>query len=114
MLHHTPKDNPNLFKQETSRCAADLPENKVRFQKLRTMNPLHLCSAVMLIVLGLSVIVLSMIGLIVPLWVAAMMSMIGSAATMVGVYQLHETVRERTSVEKLSREAVQRIINEQN
>ncbi len=115
MLHHTPKDNPDLFGQEKTRCATELPaKEEVRFQRLRTMNPLNLLSSIMHIVLGLAIIVLSMIGLIAPLSVAAIMSMLGSAAVIIGGYQLYDAIKERNSVQKLARDSVERIIKEQN
>lgn len=115
MLRDTPKENPDLFRSEATRCVAKLPENEwVPFKRLRTVNPLHLFSSVLQIVTGLSLILFAMLGLISPLWSAGLMSLLGSVLTVVGVYLLYETIKKRHSINKLARESVRRIIQDQN
>lgn len=115
MLRDTSRQRYDLFKQDISQCSAGSNiETGVRFRKLRTMNPFHLISASLQIVAGLCLITLAILGLITPLWVSAVMSMIGSASTVVGIFLLYDTTRERKSVENLARDSIRRIIKEQN
>ena len=115
MIRETPNKSRDLFHTQANRCETELPgEHKVAFPKLRLLNPLHLVASMLQLIVGSCVIMLAMVGLITPLWVAAIMSMLGSALFMTGGYMLYDTFKERSSVSKLARNSVRRIIREQN
>lgn len=115
MLRDTFRNKQKIFSPETGKSSAgeSVGEN-VSFQRLRTVQPLPLISSLLQIITGLSVVILAMVGLIIPFGTAAIMSILGSVLTMVGVYQLFDTFKQRNSVEKLARDSIHRIIKEQN
>ncbi|MGM0588159.1 MAG: hypothetical protein ACQETE_07100 [Bacteroidota bacterium] len=83
-------------------------------EKVRSVNLFFLLSAGVEIVAGVALVYLSMLGHIQPLWVATLMSMLGSIATMVGSYQWYELMRGANNVDGLVKDAIKRVINSQN
>lgn len=82
--------------------------------RVKTVSPLSLVSAVTLFCIGLSVVALSIVGHISPLWLASLMSIFGSVSTMIGLYQLYELLSEKSELDNLYKDAIKRVINSQN
>ncbi len=77
-------------------------------------NLLHLASSLSQIVLGSSVLFLSMLGLIQPLWFSTILAMIASMCSMIGLYLFYSvTVRDKDP-NRLLRNAIKRIMDSQN
>jgi hypothetical protein len=49
-----------------------------------------------------------------PLWVASLMSVIGSISTMTGAYILYEVFSERNEIDNLYKTAIRRVISSKN
>jgi hypothetical protein len=83
-------------------------------ERVRSVNLFFLVSALIEILAGVALVYMSMLGHIQPLWVATLMSMLGSIATMVGSYQWYELMRNASSADGLVKDAIKRVINSQN
>lgn len=82
--------------------------------RLRSANLLLLLTAAIQITTGLSLVYLSILGHIYPLWLATVMSMLGSVATMVGAYLWYDIMRDVDDIDSLVKNAIKRVINSQN
>ena len=82
--------------------------------RFRYINPLHLLVGACAIIMGLSVVYLSMFGYIQPLWVATAMSMFGSVTTMIGAYFMYDILSSHHQLNSLVKEAIKRVISDQN
>lgn len=79
-----------------------------------SINTLHLLSAFCQIFLGTTVVLVSVLGLIQPLWLSTVLSMFASIATMLGVYFLYTTIARVQDPHKLLGDAIRRVIDAQN
>lgn len=79
-----------------------------------SMNTLHLMSVFCQILLGSVVVLLSTAGLIQPIWVATSLSMLGSIATLLGLYFLYTVIFQKKNSERLLRDAMRRIMDAKN
>lgn len=86
----------------------------ILIERLHSAQTLNIVSALSQVSLGSIVIVVSIMGLIQPLWVSAVMSMIASFATIIGIYKLYVLTFKPQSKDQLIREAMRRIMNAQN
>lgn len=77
-------------------------------------NLFHLVSSLSQIVLGSSVLFLSMLGLIQPLWLSTMLAMVASMSCMAGLYLLYSVTVRDTDPNRLLRNAIKRIMDSQN
>lgn len=79
-----------------------------------TVYVLRMASSIMQVLLGVAVILLSVLGAIRPLWLSAVVSMLGSATTILGVYFLYSMRSRKNDQNMLLRNAMQRIMEAQN
>lgn len=79
-----------------------------------SINTLHLMSAFCQVFLSVAVILLSATGFIKPFWLATILSMFGSVATMLGIYFLYTVVFWKRDSNRLLREAMRRIMDAKN
>lgn len=79
-----------------------------------SVNTLHLISAIFQIFLGVSAIILSTAGLIRPIWLSIILSMVASVATMVGLYFLYTVVSNGRGSNHLLHDAMRRIMDAKN
>lgn len=114
---------PNSSDDSDKHLVKDLNVTKNTFQysfeskfvnRIKSASPLTLVSAVTLFSIGCSVVMLSILGNINPLWLASLMSIFGSVSTMVGFYQLYELLSEKSELDNLYKDAIKRVINSQN
>lgn len=84
------------------------------FEQAHSTNTLHLISAFCQITLGITVILLSVTGLIKPLWISTALSMLASLVTMVGLYFLYTVVYWNRDTNRLLRDAMRRIMDAKN
>lgn len=81
---------------------------------LHSVDGLHLISAVTQILLGLTVVTLSLVNSIQPFWLATFTTVMGSISTMIGLYFLYCTVTKTGAFDSLLHQAIKRVINSQN
>ncbi len=112
-----PKEKYSLVQENSSRI--DLPTRhlssfSVFFDKVHSINGLHLLSALSQIILGSLVIALSVLDIIQPIWVASITTVIGSIATVAGMYFLYYVFSRSDTFNSLLNQAIKRVINNQN
>lgn len=82
--------------------------------QVHSINGLHFIAAFMQIFLGTSVVALSLINSINPLWLATIMTVLGSITTMVGLYFMYRTITHSGAFNSLLQQAINRVISSQN
>lgn len=71
-------------------------------------------SGVLMIVTGLTLVSITILGFITPLWVSGLLSILGSVSSMVGVFLIYQTVSSQGSFDSLINKAIRRVVNNQN
>jgi len=71
-------------------------------------------AAALQIVTGMTLIVISILGMIAPMWFSAILSIAGSVSSMTGVFLLYFTSANKGSIDGLINQAIRRVINSQN
>lgn len=93
-------------------------QNNSRISKFVTqahsVNTLHLIASCCQIFLGLSVLVVSILGFIKPVWVSDFLSLLGSITVMLGFYFLYTVLIRNINPNRLLSEAMKRVIDAQN
>jgi len=77
-------------------------------------NLLQLFSSILLLSLGGTVVGMAILGLMHPLWLSTVLSMVGSVAVMTGIYVLYNLFSDKNNFESLINRAIQRVIRNQN
>ena len=116
-MYEEPKEKYSLVQEASSRV--DMPTRhlssfSVFFDKVHSVNGLHLLSAVSQIILGSLVVALSVLGVIQPAWIAALLTIFGSASIIGGLYFTYYVFTHTSSFDTLLNRAIKRVINEQN
>jgi hypothetical protein len=83
-------------------------------EQIHSLNGLHLLASVSQILLGVAVVVLSLLNIIQPLWLATFMTVFGSITSMIGVYFLYRTITKSGAFDSLLQQAIRRVIRSQN
>ncbi len=86
----------------------------VFMDRVHSINGLHFVSALMQIFLGTTVVALSLLNGIQPLWLATVMTVFGSIATMSGLYFMYHVITRSGMFDSLLHKAIKRVINSQN
>lgn len=73
-----------------------------------------LLSGVLLILSGLTLVSITILGFITPLWVSAVLTLLGSVSTMVGGFLIYQIVSSQDSFESLINKAIRRVVDSQN
>ncbi len=116
-MYEEPKEKYSLVQENTSKV--DMPTGhlssfSVFFDKVHSINGLHLLSALFQIILGSSVVALSVLDIVQPVVLAALMSVIGSIAIVSGIYFTYYVFSRTSSFDSLINKAIKRVINNQN
>jgi hypothetical protein len=82
--------------------------------QVHSIDGLHFIAASMQIFLGTSVVALSLLNSINPLWLATIMTVFGSINTMIGLYFMYRTVTNSGAFDSLLHKAIKRVISSQN
>ncbi|HET6527842.1 MAG TPA: hypothetical protein VFG39_03745 [Balneolaceae bacterium] len=86
----------------------------VFFEQIHTINALCLIAGLSQILLGMSVITISILGLIQEPWLANTLTMLASISTIIGCYLVYITVSKRRDPQALLRGAMKRVIESKN
>lgn len=84
------------------------------YQKARSVNLLYVVTGIMQMLLGFIVTIISLLHLVQPLWLAAFLSLFGCVVTMLGLYQLYDTLKHGENARDLAKNAIQRAIRDRN
>lgn len=87
-----------------------------RFRLLLTHSRtfLPLLSGALLMISGLTLVSITILGLITPLWISGTLSLLGSISSIVGVFLIYQTVSSHDSFESVVTKAIRRAVNSQN
>jgi len=77
-----------------------------------TLIPLG--SGVLQVIIGLTIVCITILGLITPLWVSAVLSLLGSVSCIMGSFLIYHVVSSRGTFETLVNKAIRRAIKSQN
>jgi hypothetical protein len=91
-------------------------KTKVRFRTLLTNSHtlVPLLSGVIQVLSGLAVVCITILGLISPLWISAIMSFVGCILFIAGGFLIYHTITSQGSFDGLLNQAIRRVINSQN
>ena len=116
-MYEEPKEKNSLVQENSIRIdipTRNLSSFSVFFDRVHSVNGLHLLSALSQIFLGLSVVALSVLNIIQPAWIATIMTVVGSITTTVGLYFVYYILTHTDSFDSLLNIAIKRVINSQN
>ena len=116
-MYEEPKEKNSLVQENSLRV--DLPTRSpssfsVFFDRVHSVNGLHLLSALSQIFLGLCMVALSVLNLIQPDWIATVLTIVGSITSIVGLYFVYYILTHTDSFDSLLNKAIKRVINSQN
>lgn len=116
-MYEEPKEKNSLVQENLIRIdkpTRNLSSFSVFFDRVHSINGLHLLSALSQIFLGISVVALSVLNIIQPVWIATIMAVIGSTTSIVGLYFVYYILTHTDSFDSLLNKAIKRVINSQN
>lgn len=116
-MYEEPKEKNSLVQENSIRIdipTRNLSSFSVFFDRVHSVNGLHLLSALSQIFLGLSVVALSVLNIIQPAWIATIMTVVGSITTTVGLYFVYYILTHTDSFDSLLNKAIKKVINSQN
>jgi hypothetical protein len=87
-----------------------------RFRSLLTNSHtlIPLLSGAVMILSGLTIVSITMLGLISSLWISVLISLLGCVSCMLGGFLIYQTVTSQGSFDGLINQAIRRVINSQN
>lgn len=88
----------------------------IRFYTLITNSHtlIPLLSGIIQVIAGLTLVCITILGLVSLLWVAALVSLMGCILSMMGAFLIYQTVTKEGSFDSLLNQAIRRVINSQN
>lgn len=78
------------------------------------MRPVHMLSSVLQIVFGMSIVAIALLGLITPIWVAAIVNFFGCVISVVGAYQMYDCFSQGAGRSNLVKESIRNVIDFRN
>lgn len=96
----------------------DRPSKKPRmrysllFMNSHTLIPV--LSGAVMVLTGLTIVGITILGLISPLWISAILSLLGSISCMMGAFLIYYTITSQGSFDGLINQAIRRVIRSQN
>lgn len=115
MTYHSDKEK-HLFQGQSLRgkTAGQKGRGILRplLTNIKTLIPI--LAGVLLIFSGLTLVSITILGLISPLLISAFLSLLGSVSTMVGLFLIYLTISSSGSFDSLIHEAIRRVLNSQN
>lgn len=114
--------------RNSKKTRSDLSSDSRRLKKVQEQNKIPMMvvlltntkllisflSGVLQIVAGIVLISITILGIIQPIWLSAMLSILGSITSMMGVLLLYYTFAAEHNLESLINQAIKRVINSQN
>ncbi len=71
-------------------------------------------AGVLQILIGLTLVSISILGLLEPVWISAVLSILGSVSSMAGVYLIYHVISKQETFNTLINKAIRRVIEAQN
>lgn len=111
------KHKNSVVRDEAKRLGlADTTTNGISdfIHRVHSINGLHFISAMSQIFLGTTVVALSLINSINPMWLATIMTVVGSITSMIGLYFMYNTLTRSGAFDSLLQKAIKRVVSSQN
>lgn len=71
-------------------------------------------AGILQILIGLTLVSISILGLLDPVWISAVLSVLGSISSMAGVYLIYHVISSQETFNTLINKAIRRVIEAQN
>lgn len=85
-----------------------------KFLSLLNGNFALVLAGTLQIIAGLSIVAVTILGLLSPLWLSAILSFVGSISSMFGVYLIFHAIASNGSFDTLINKSIKRVIRDQN
>jgi len=85
-----------------------------RFTALLNADTGLIAAGIIQIVAGLSIVGVTILGLLNPLWLSAVLSLVGSISSMFGVYIIFHAIASNGNFDTLINRSIKRVIRDQN
>lgn len=114
-------DQPN-YQKKSANLGAHKSTKKERgkhtaladfMEKIHSVETLYLVAGIFQVAVGLSVVIVSILGLIRPLWLSTLLSILASVTVMIGLYLIYKPIADGEKG-NLIRDAMRRIVEDQN
>ncbi len=89
-------------------------ESSKRFTAILNADAGLIVAGIIQIIAGLSIVGVTILGLLNPLWLSAVLSLIGSISSMFGVYIIFHAVASNDNFDSLINRSIKRVIRDQN
>lgn len=92
-------------------------KSKSSLQKVNSWwnsNTLQVIAGSVQVIAGMSIVGITILGLLQPLLIAALLSMLGSVSSMLGVYMIFQAVSSSNKFDTLINRSIKRVIRDQN
>ena len=111
-----PKKTTSSFSDVQGRAGHFNRSHLTRFKLILTNinTVIPLLAGILLVVTGLALVSITILGFIAPLWISAVLSLLGSISSMVGAFLIYQTVSIHGSFDTLINRAIRRVIDHQN
>lgn len=90
------------------------PESKKGISSLLSADAGLILAGIFQMIVGLSIVSVTILGLLTPLWLSATLSLIGSISSMFGVYLIFHAVASNGKFDSLINSSIKRVIRDQN
>jgi uncharacterized membrane protein HdeD (DUF308 family) len=114
MIQREKKNIPDQGLPGTSRVKYQSDWKSRTVAHTYNVRPIHVISAVIQLLFGKLVVAIALLGFINPIWMAAIVNVLGCAVVVVGGFQLYDAFTDRSAHKSLVRDAMRRVIDFRN
>lgn len=109
------KEKSQSFEQlHIERPTQSTPRMTYLMERIHSLNTLHLVSALSQVFLGTFVLAITILGVIQPVWVSTIVSILASITSVIGLFFLYNIFTESDAFNALLHKAIKRVIDFQN
>jgi len=98
----------------TSESQENPADQDKKFLSILNADAGLIAAGIIQIISGLSIVGVSILGLLNPLWLSAIMSLVGSISSMFGVYLIFHAIAVKGNFDTLINQSIKRVIRDQN
>lgn len=80
----------------------------------KNVRHVHMVSSILQIFFGMSIVAITLLGLITPIWVAAVVNFFGCLISVVGAYQMYDCFSQGAGRSNLVKESIRNVIDFRN
>lgn len=103
---------PSLKARRRVQYSSDLRSRVISgFHRVR---PIHLISSILQIFFGFTMVGLALLGLVYPIWIAAVVNIFGCLLAVIGGYQLYDCITNSAGRSNLVKDSIRNVIDFRN